>query len=93
LDMVQKHGLDWGSNYDPLDKFCGPYDCYKILNFDREVDQDGDTITKKVSLHLNPLTTINYPPTLHITHITHFTIFVASLCGIPPSFKEVAPGP
>lgn len=45
--MVQKHGLDWGSNYDPLDKFCGPYDCYKILNFDREVDQDGDTITKK----------------------------------------------
>lgn len=46
LDMVDKAGLDWGSNYDPFDVFCGPYDCYKILGFDAEKDRDNG-VTKK----------------------------------------------
>jgi len=35
--------MDWGGNYDPLDEFCGPYDCYKILGFDYA---DKDTISQ-----------------------------------------------
>jgi len=46
MDMVHKAGLDWGTNYDPFDKFCGPYDCYKILGFDPEKDRDHG-VTKK----------------------------------------------
>ena len=46
LDMVQKAGLDWGENYDPFDKFCGPYDCYAILGFDADKDRHNG-ITKK----------------------------------------------
>lgn len=26
-------GLDWGTMHDPHDKFCGKFDCYKILGF------------------------------------------------------------
>ena len=24
--------LEWGTNYDPSLEFCGPYDCYAVLN-------------------------------------------------------------
>jgi DnaJ homolog subfamily C member 25 len=27
---------DWGTYYDPMNVFCGQYDCYKILGFDYE---------------------------------------------------------
>ncbi len=35
--------LDWGTNYDPKDQFCGPYDCYAILGLD--YDKDRYTLT------------------------------------------------
>lgn len=61
LDMVQKAGLDWGENYDPFDKFCGPYDCYSILGFDADKDRNNG-ITKKTLTKAYRKTSMKWHP-------------------------------
>ena len=40
---------EWGYFYDPMNEFCGEYDCYKILGYDYETFGRSPPDTKMIT--------------------------------------------
>ena len=58
-DAFDADNQDWGTYHDPLNIFCGKYDCYKILGFDYE--NFGSPDTKEITKRYRQLSRVWHP--------------------------------
>lgn len=52
---------DWGSYHDPMNVFCGKYDCYKILGFDYESFGKDHPTTREITKRYRSLSRYWHP--------------------------------